>query len=131
MRQTSEKVGRQYPDLLRSLQLQVLHHHSTPILLLIDAVDECIVSDIAKTKYFLQALDIEARDLAHVCLSSRRYPNISIKGAIEIYIENSNPHRQCIEKYAVTTLQDESRAALDEIVRNSPGIFMWIPSSSH
>jgi hypothetical protein len=102
---------------------------SKPILLLIDALDECNESGVRKVVSFLEALSINAidsRTTLKICLSSRHYPNIYMDRKIELVVERQGGHYQDIVKYARNKLRIRDCKIEKELVHKAAGVFMWV-----
>lgn len=76
--------------------------YSRPLLLLVDALDECDESDVRDVVGFLESLSTYAarnKVPLQICLSSRHYPHIGIDKVVELAVERSPDHRRDIAKY--------------------------------
>ncbi|KAH6869158.1 hypothetical protein B0T10DRAFT_384294, partial [Thelonectria olida] len=101
-------------------------------LIFIDALDECDLESIRSQAYFWKKMTESAYtqgvDL-NVCLSSRHYPSISIRGCPEIVIEHHNSHD--IAAYVEQRLKPldiaiEKKLLQDTVLRKSAGVFLWV-----
>ncbi|KAK2016451.1 hypothetical protein LZ32DRAFT_493309, partial [Colletotrichum eremochloae] len=113
-------------DFLRWVVTQPL---SKPFLLLIDALDECNESDVRDVVKFLESLSIlasQAKTRLKICLSSRHYPSITIRKAVELTVENSADHEKDISKYINEELAVIDVDIISEIRRKADGIFLWV-----
>jgi hypothetical protein len=73
-----------------------------PLLLLIDALDECNELEVRQVVLFLELLSINAISAKiplNICLSSRHYPNIGMEKTLELIVEEQWEHDQNIVKY--------------------------------
>jgi hypothetical protein len=106
---------------------------SSPVVCLIDALDECEEEQVRDMIQFFEHVG----DLAvsngirfQVCLSSRHYPHITIRNGLELVLEGLEGHSQDIANYVETELKigkskvaEQVRAELQE---KASGIFMWV-----
>ncbi len=79
-----------------------------PLLLLIDALDECDELEVQQVVSFLESLSINAVSAKiplTICLSSRHYPNIGMKKTLELIVEEQWEHDQDIVKYVQRKLR--------------------------
>ena len=70
-----------------------------PLLLLIDALDECNESEVREVVSFLESLSVNAvgaKTSLNICLSSRHYPTISMEKRLELIVEEEKEHDQDI-----------------------------------
>ncbi|WDK09184.1 hypothetical protein CGRA01v4_00462 [Colletotrichum graminicola] len=119
----------------RPLELQefvrwaVTQRLSTPFLLLVDALDECNEPDARHVVEFLESLRILAcqyRTQLKICLSSRHYPSITMRKAVELKVEHSKDHERDISKYINERLTVNNFDIIYEIRRKANGIFIWV-----
>ncbi|KAK8038561.1 hypothetical protein PG993_006972 [Apiospora rasikravindrae] len=102
---------------------------SQPLLLLVDALDECDESEVRDVVEFLESLSVDAsRDSGplQICLSSRHYPSIRMKRALELTVEKSLDHQNDIAKYIGEKLQVREAEIETEIKRRAEGVFLWV-----
>ncbi|KAK7906364.1 hypothetical protein PG985_016370 [Apiospora marii] len=102
---------------------------SQPLLLLVDALDECDESEVRDVVEFLESLSVDAsRDSGplQICLSSRHYPSIRMKRALELTVEESLDHQNDIAKYIGEKLQVREAEIETEIKRRAEGVFLWV-----
>lgn len=99
----------------------------------IDALDECPEEQVRDMIFFLQDISeqaIERGDRLNICFSSRHYPNISIKRALHLTIEDQRDHRRDIERYIDSTLVVGSSRLGGNIKKmtllKSSGVFLWV-----
>ncbi|RYP60263.1 hypothetical protein DL770_010028 [Monosporascus sp. CRB-9-2] len=107
-----------------------------PLLLLIDALDECNQEDVRAVVDFLERLSINAvnaRATLSICLSSRHYPNIRMERTLELTVETSKDHGEGINTYIRETLIRDNmidpeirRKIGTEIRQKASGLFMWV-----
>ncbi|GKT42724.1 putative ankyrin repeat protein L93 [Colletotrichum spaethianum] len=84
------------------LRLVVKQLQTKPLLLLIDALDECDESEVRDVVAFLESLSIDAtlENLPlRICLSSRHYPSIRMEKVLELAVETSPYHQKDIATY--------------------------------
>ncbi|KAH6681007.1 hypothetical protein F5X68DRAFT_243102 [Plectosphaerella plurivora] len=102
---------------------------SKPLLFLVDALDECDVQDVRDVVDFLESLSISAARAGvafRICLSSRHYPSISMKKALELTVEENQEHRKDIATYVGERLSIRDDDIEAEIRKKADGIFMWV-----
>jgi ankyrin repeat protein len=117
------------PSDLRDLLVIELGQRSTrPVILLIDALDECSESDAHLVVKFLQDLSAKATRsgaTVRVCLSSRHYLSIDMNRKLELILESSEKHREDIMSYISENLYSKDEELYDEIEKKSDGVFLW------
>ncbi|QIW96347.1 hypothetical protein AMS68_001865 [Peltaster fructicola] len=93
----------------------------------VDALDECETKDVQDMIYFFKKLG-RAFHLS-VCFASRYYPALSIKGSVEIRVEEQEQHKRDLEEYIRDHLDvedDPAGAALvQQLSKKANGVFMW------
>ncbi|KAJ1323569.1 ankyrin repeat domain-containing protein 50 [Microdochium nivale] len=102
---------------------------SRPLLLLVDALDECEESQAREMVGFLESLSEYAFGAGfplHICLSSRHYPSIGIKKVVELEVEISPNHREAIAKYIGYELRIRDAAIEAEIIKRANSVFLWV-----
>ena len=100
-----------------------------PLLFLIDALDECNESEAREVVSFLESLSVSAvgaKIMLNICLSSRYYPNISIKRTLELKVEEEIGHSQDIIKYVQRKLRVMDKEIEKELLQKAAHIFMWV-----
>ncbi|KAL5089253.1 hypothetical protein Trisim1_005816 [Trichoderma cf. simile WF8] len=100
-----------------------------PLLLIIDALDECSEADVQNVAEFLQDLRNNAADAGltlKICLSSRHYPFIRFKAYQELVLEKEKQHEEDIIKYISSNLTHKDEKIEESIRKRSSGIFMWV-----
>ncbi|PKK43747.1 hypothetical protein CI102_12484, partial [Trichoderma harzianum] len=122
--------------MLRSLLFQLLEHEpqipkcqSRPLLLIIDALDECSELDVQKVAEFLEDLSKNAVNSGitlNVCLSSRHFPSIRFKKYQQLVLEKEKQHDEDIIKYISSNLNKKDEDIEEAIRKKSSGIFMWV-----
>jgi hypothetical protein len=106
---------------------------SSPVVCLIDALDECEEEQVRDMIQFFEHVG----DLAvsngirfQVCLSSRHYPHITIRNGLELVLEGQEGHSQDITNYIESELKiGKSKVAQQiraELHEKASGIFMWV-----
>jgi ankyrin repeat protein len=96
---------------------------SQSVMLFADALDECVESEVREVVSFLEALSL-TKTHVQICLSSRHYPNISMKRQREIVIDIANGHNDDIVIYVKDKLINTNLAA--QLINKANGIFMWV-----
>ncbi|KAF2021407.1 HET-domain-containing protein, partial [Aaosphaeria arxii CBS 175.79] len=99
----------------------------------IDALDECDEKQIREMIGFLERVSELAVSFGvrfKVCLSSRHYPEITIKKGLSLVLEGQEGHSQDITKYLESELKIGSEQVVEQIrerIRDkAAGIFMWV-----
>jgi hypothetical protein len=100
-----------------------------PTVMIIDAMDECEEHDVEGLVRFIKKLSkraYEAGAKLNICLSSRHYPNISIKNCPEVVVEAHN--RADILTYIQSEAEDNRAISelADKIFNRSAGVFLWV-----
>lgn len=100
-----------------------------PLLLVVDALDECNEEDVRDVVGFLEGLSVKAVQVGvelRICLSSRHYPTVSMKTTpLEIAVESVKEHGQDIGAYIGETLLTEDNLIKCQVRERADGIFMW------
>ena len=102
---------------------------SKPLLLLIDALDECNQGDVVQVILFLESLSrnaINADVALNICLSSRHYPNVSMERSIQLVVEARAEHGQDINVYVRDVLRVSDERIKIFILEKASGLFMWV-----
>jgi hypothetical protein len=100
-----------------------------PFAIFIDALDECAESEARDVVSFLETLSataVSSNIVLNICLSSRYYPNISIKKALELRVEKARGHVQDITKYVQEKLRVTNKEIEQELLQKAEHIFMWV-----
>ncbi|KAL8295182.1 hypothetical protein RB597_008531 [Gaeumannomyces tritici] len=116
----------QLEDFIRSV---VNKRQSKPLLLLIDALDECDNRDVRDVVSFLEVLSINAVQVGvtlRTCLSSRHYPTVSIRKVLELTVEASAEHGRDIATYIEEKLDGHDGDVKAKVQKKAGGIFMWV-----
>ena len=106
---------------------------SRPLLILVDALDECNEKEVRDMVEFLENLSHKARHGAasptlrlRIGLSSRHYPEISMRHRIELIVEKLPGHDNDIRTYIDDKLNTDDWEIRSGVIRRSSGIFMWV-----
>ncbi|KAI1127300.1 hypothetical protein F5Y10DRAFT_195407 [Nemania abortiva] len=102
---------------------------SKPLLLLVDALDECDEEHIRDVVDFFETLSVVAVRVGvelRICLSSRHYPRISMKKTLEITVEMMGGHTGDIVTYIKEKLLTDEKHIKDHVQEKASGIFMWV-----
>ncbi|KAI0555633.1 ankyrin repeat-containing domain protein [Xylaria curta] len=105
------------------------HLELKPLLFLVDALDECDEKDVRGVVDFLQTLSVNAVNAGvelRICLSSRHYPQISMKKNLELIVERRREHMKDIDKYIEEKLYAENEDIMNQLRNKANGIFLWI-----
>ncbi|KAI6778332.1 uncharacterized protein J7T54_003339 [Emericellopsis cladophorae] len=100
-----------------------------PLLLLVDALDECSddgVRIVVKTLETLSSCAAQANVTLRICLSSRYYPTITIQKHLPLYVDSIDGHSQDIAAYISDTLVGDNAELQAEIQRRADGVFLWV-----
>ena len=100
-----------------------------PLLLIIDALDECNESEVRAVVSFLESLSVNAvgsNTVLNICLSSRYYPHVSIENGLELKVEREGGHDQDIAKYVQHKLRIRNKEIEQELLQKAEHIFMWV-----
>jgi hypothetical protein len=116
----------QVEELKSFLQSQVKKGNSKPLLLLVDALDECNESEVREVVSFLELLSMDAKSVLNVCLSSRHYPNISMKKRLELIVERTKEHDQDIVLFVRDKLRVTDEEIERQLLQKAAGVFMWV-----
>jgi hypothetical protein len=102
---------------------------STPVLLLVDALDECLDEEVQLVVTFLESLArsaIEFDKTLNVCLASRHYPQIWMSRADELTVEAQSKHAQDIIEYVRHNLTFNDAEIEKEILQKADHVFLWV-----
>ena len=116
-------------ELKEFLRLETKTPQSKPLLILIDALDECSESDVQEVVKFLEGLSINAAGAnvtLNICLSSRHYPTISMKKRLELVLEEKKEHDKDIAQYVRDNLTKRDKEIERGILEKASGVFMWV-----
>ncbi|QYT06221.1 hypothetical protein H0G86_013083 [Trichoderma simmonsii] len=117
------------PELKSFFLSEVPKCQSRPLLLIIDALDECSEHDVQNVAEFLQDLSNNAIDAGltlNICLSSRHYPFIRFNEYQELILEKEEQHDEDIVKYISNNLVIKDETIEEAIREKSSGIFLWV-----
>ncbi|KAK3329184.1 hypothetical protein B0H66DRAFT_15304 [Apodospora peruviana] len=120
--------------LKEGLEQAVLHlDHTSGVVCVIDALDECDEDEIREMVTFFQQLveiAVSAGKRFQLLFSSRPYPNISVARGLKLVLERQPGHTNDITTYIQselrignTTFEKEIRA---ELQLKASGIFIWV-----
>ena len=115
------------------LSKAVLTLSQTPLLCFIDALDECEEQQIRDMIEFLDRLGglaVAAGVSLRFCLSSRHYPQITMRRGISLILDGHDGHSQDIAVYLNAALRIE-RSPFAQDIRatiqaRASGVFMWV-----
>ncbi|OCL04399.1 hypothetical protein AOQ84DRAFT_226016 [Glonium stellatum] len=101
------------------------------IIIFIDALDECNEHEVRSIAEFFDNLTVNTNSpdkcRLKVCLSSRYYPNIRIKGCLEIRMEQCNAAD--ISTFVHTRMRwiDNDELGISQpIIAKASGVFLWV-----
>lgn len=99
------------------------------VICFIDALDECEEWQVRGMISFFERVTSSAAHF-QVCLSSRHYPHITVRKALELVLESQEEHTRDISNYLETELRiGQSRVAQRvraELQEKASGVFMWV-----
>ena len=100
-----------------------------PLVILVDALDECSDSQVREAVKFLELLSITS--LAHgldvsIGLSSRHYPHITMAKYQELVVESMDEHNDDIATYVHDNLTQPNSNIEKDVLYKASGIFMWV-----
>ncbi|KAL8340712.1 hypothetical protein RB601_006689 [Gaeumannomyces tritici] len=116
-------------ELKEFLLSEMQHGQPKPLLLLVDALDECSELHVRDVVKYLQDLSDAAATSArilNICLSSRHYPHISMRTCQELVVENSWGHDRDIAAYVRGTLIKPGGELKGALIGKASGVFMWV-----
>lgn len=104
------------------------------IWIIIDALDEGREDDIRLMIGFFERLSSSAGRAGvqvRICLSSRHYPNITVRTNLSIIVEDEHGQTEDIEKYISSELltdvtDNQAKSLRNEVLERSNGIFLWV-----
>ncbi len=119
---------------LKSLFSQALHDlGESPLMMFIDALDECDEDQIRDMVAFLQDTAGKARQkriMLQICFASRYYPKITIEKGIHLDIGSQKGHDQDIMIYVKRKLQigqdNLARKIHATLIEKASGVFLWV-----
>jgi ankyrin repeat protein len=111
--------------------IEAIGHRS--VTCVIDALDECDESEVRDMVSFFEDLgELPAAQAGQfsICLSSRRYPHITISHGVELVLDGLEGHVQDITNYIQSMLKigTNKRAAAirEKLQEKASGVFMWV-----
>jgi hypothetical protein len=116
-------------ELEEYLSVEANRTHPKPIILLIDALDECGEREVQNVVTFLESLSTDAVQAGidlRICLSSRHYPLVSIRKCLELIVEQIQEHDDDIKVYIRDRLIERTDEVEAQILSKARGIFMWV-----
>lgn len=100
----------------------------TPIICLIDALDECDQNQVRDVVSFLETLAGNSTSL-HICFASRHYPHITQRG-LGIVLEEGIGHQEDITEYLSSALRighgQRAENIRSKLQYKARGVFMWV-----
>ncbi|KAJ8111701.1 hypothetical protein OPT61_g5766 [Boeremia exigua] len=102
-----------------------------PVFLFIDALDECKEDEVREVVSYLRELTdaaYEAGNVVNVCMSSRRYPTISVSRCPEIDVEEGN--RADVTRYVYKKICAHADGSVPELLAvlidsKASHVFLW------
>jgi hypothetical protein len=117
------------PELKSFLASNIIHERSRPVVLLVDALDECNGVDMQHVVEFLESLSSNATRCGttlRICLSRRHHPPLRIQRCLELTVDNNKDHLEDIVTYIQAKLDKRDDEIEADIKRKADGIFMWV-----
>lgn len=114
---------------LRDFLQSQLKRTKLKLIILVDALDECSLIEIASVVSFLESLGLDAVDAGtnlRICLSSRPYPNVSMAKNLEFTLDGNAEHNEDIEKYVRAKLKTKNPGITSAILQKANGVFLWV-----
>lgn len=130
-----QSIGKQWEYMQTELQEFLLRslsrRRSKSIQIFIDALDECKEDEVREVAYYLRELTDRASasgSTLNVCISSRRYPTITIVRCPEIDLEKGNSGD--ITKYIETRMQQHNshyylQHLKSRVTERANSVFLW------
>ncbi|PTB38432.1 hypothetical protein M441DRAFT_94481, partial [Trichoderma asperellum CBS 433.97] len=119
----------QESELKNFLLLEIQRCQSKPLIILVDALDECSESQMRDVVEFLEELSTiacNAKSTVNICLSSRHYPHIAMKKHLELVIEKTSEHDEDIIIYIRDKLTNRDEQIEKQLLQKASGIFLWV-----
>ncbi|KAI1121331.1 ankyrin [Nemania abortiva] len=98
----------------------------------IDALDEgSDINEVRDMLFFLEELcdtSVSPQANIKVCVSSRHFPNITIRSSLQLVLESEDDHTNDIRNYihSKLTINDDRREGIErEMLKKSSNIFLW------
>ncbi|KAF3181941.1 hypothetical protein TWF106_010750 [Orbilia oligospora] len=116
---------------LKDIFLRVVTQSQQPIVLFVDALDECDEAEARAVVAYLENLSsvaIANKTNLSVCLSSRHYPTITMHKSLQIILESHANHQKDIEIYIQERLMPSVPGTCwiqTEVRTRAEGVFLW------
>ena len=97
-------------------------------LLLVDALDECEVTEARHIAIFLEDLAnnaVHKRSLLYVCISIRYFPNIGVKKCVQLNLDERVEHVSDLDRYIADKLRIKEQAITDQLSKKANHVFLW------
>lgn len=118
-------VGELKPFCLSAIKTQ----NRAPIVILVDALDECNEPDVRAVISFLESLSINARTShqpLRICHSSRHYPLITMAKFDEFVLERHRGHEEDITRFVKANIRYMDEGIIGELLEKADNVFMWV-----
>jgi hypothetical protein len=106
--------------------------HSRPLVVFIDALDECRDDEVREMLHYLEDLGqsaVENGREIRMCFASRYYPALSVPGALELRLDDQRGHAEDLERHIRRTLSigdgERAHAIRNLLLQKANGIFIW------
>ena len=114
---------------LREFVVSELGHRITrPVVLVVDALDECSEADVRMVVELLEELSARATragTTVRICLSSRHYPTINMNRKLESTLDNKKGHQEDIASYVQEKLESKDEKLRRGLEEKSNSVFLW------
>ncbi|KAK6542336.1 hypothetical protein TWF694_006295 [Orbilia ellipsospora] len=118
-----------HPGELKSFFVELVSYCSSPVVLFVDALDECDEAEVRAVVSFLETLALvstKSGTSLKICLSSRHYPAIAMAKMLELVVEQQDEHNQDITIYVKDKLRIQDKDIVKETLLKADGIFLWV-----
>jgi hypothetical protein len=128
----SANISWTLPELRDIFHSALIQPNLPPIMVFVDALDECTDEDVRLVVRSFEECALKARQAMSrldMCWSSRHYPYISVKsGCFELRMEDQNASdiANCVEQQLMSFASKDFRAELlENLTARASGVFLW------
>ncbi|KAK6496960.1 hypothetical protein TWF481_001940 [Arthrobotrys musiformis] len=114
---------------LKEALWDIISEARRPVVLLVDALDECHEAEVRAVVAYLEELSSAAVKSGYnlnICVSSRHYPSITMRKNLELVVESHSSHSRDISIYVEEKLRPNVQQIKDGLCARAQGIFMWV-----
>ncbi|KAK6334697.1 hypothetical protein TWF718_010144 [Orbilia javanica] len=115
---------------LEAILSELVSSLDRPILLLVDALDECGEGEVRRVVSFLERLGLIAANSSkgslNICLSSRHYPTITMAKMLDLVIDRREGHTNDMVIYIQDKLRIKQADIQEELQEKASGVFLWV-----